>query len=241
MKATSKLFFLTSIACILVACGGGSDEPQEPASAESCFDIATYSLGAPIKQQYDDARSNPSGKNLVIGIESTNATFNGISGLLSFWEKITPTTISPMGFGSSFKTSYLSPITDRELSIQGSSLSFYGGPYQSFENVVYSPVLTDKKFNLKQGETLRSSVTAEVTTSSLLEPTPVIHNIKIEKEVVFEGRDVVTIGSRSVTACRFNYGTHREWFYRGILIKMDNGNGKTILRTEALTRDGQPY
>lgn len=240
MKAAKRLLFSTSIACILASCGG-SDEPQETASAESCFDIATYSPGPVIKQQYDDTRSSPSRRNLLISIESTNAKFNEISGLLSYRERSDPIPPHPTEVGSSSKLFYLNQITDSEITTHARTSWFDGGPILSFENVFYSPVWTDKKFKLKQGESLKNSITADVATFSLESPGPVTKKTKIETEVVFEGRDAVAIGPRTVTACRFNYRTHREWFYRGILVKMDNGNGETILKTEELTRDGQPY
>lgn len=241
MKKATKIISSTSIAFILAACGGGSDGPHETVSAESCFDIATYSPGSAIQQKYEDTRSSPPGRSLSISIASTNATFNGKSDLLAYEEMRSPTEYLPMGFGRSLQTSYLSPITEKELTTHGKESEFTTAQLKSFEKVIYTPAWTDKKFKLKQGESLKYSIAGNSTTSSISSPIPVSKDISTEIEVVFEGKNAVAIGSRSVTACRFNYSTHREWIYKGILIKMDDGTGKTILTTEELTRNGQPY
>ncbi|MDR3015381.1 MAG: hypothetical protein LBV56_08085 [Delftia acidovorans] len=241
MKQTKKIFLSTSIAFILASCGGGSDGPHEAVSAESCFDIATYSPGNAIKQEYEDTRSSPSGRSLSISIASTNATFNGKSDLLAYEEMRIPTEYLPMGFGGSLQTSYLSPITEKEFTTHGKESEFAAAQLKSFEKIIYTPAWTDKKFKLKQGESLKYSIAGNSTTFSLSNSTPMSKDINTEIEVVFEGKDAVAIGSRSVTACRFNYGTHRDWIYKGILIKMDDGTGKTILKTTELTRNGQLY
>ncbi|MCG8987312.1 hypothetical protein MI467_10740 [Delftia acidovorans] len=241
MKQTTKILLSTNIAFILASCGGGSDGPHEAVSAESCFDITTYSPGSAIQQKYEDTRSSPPGRSLWISIASTNATFNGKSDLLAYKEMRIPTEHLPMGFGSSLQTSYLSPITEKELTTHGKESEFAGAQLKSFEKIIYTPAWIDKKFKLKQGESLKYSIAGNSTTSSLSNPIPVSKDINTEIEVVFEGKDAVAIGSRSVTACRFNYGTHRDWIYKGILIKMDDGTGKTILKTTELTRSGQLY
>ncbi|WP_333904958.1 hypothetical protein [Delftia acidovorans] len=241
MKQITKILLSTNIAFILASCGGGSDGPHEAVSAESCFDIATYSPGSAIQQKYEDTRSSPPGRSLSISIASTNATFNGKSDLLAYEELGRSLEYLPMGSGNSTQTSYLGPITGTELTIYGKDSDFGALQLKSFEKIVYAPAWTDKKFKLKQGESLKYSAKGTSTTSSIMNPTPVSKDINIETDVLFEGKDAVAIGSRSVTACRFNYGTHRDWIYKGILIQMDDGTGKTILKTTELTRNGQLY
>lgn len=230
-----KRWTVVSIAFLLAACGGG--DSKEPMTAAACFDVGTFAGGAEISQKLSR------GTRLEWRVSAQTTTYNQIPNVLKVtndvvWEDGMP------GVQSYHSDFHIDPVTAPEVTSHGT----YYVSGSNFTRValteVYSAPYTDKRFTLKQGETLQYSYSGTATQESLYGPDAgvKVHDFTKSGTVKFEGLEDVAIGERTVKACKFAEGSNKAWYYRGLQIQFQNPD-KPIenFGTTMLTRSGDAY
>ncbi|RYF32063.1 MAG: hypothetical protein EOO23_00290 [Comamonadaceae bacterium] len=224
-------WIFVSIACSVSACGGG--DSNAPVSAAACFDASTFAPGPAIVQKLED-------RTMRWVVEDGLTTFNGVASLvtrtavISYYDNRTP---------SSTQKSFYGSITGPEI--------IYYGHYHSFgsflnltavsETTVYSAPFVERRYTMKVGESFDFSNSGKTRRES-----PAIVPYEYEYTIVvtakFEGFEEVSIGDRTVKACKFSEGKKTDWHYRGMRIQWVNPDRPAEnIRTLSLTRNGEAY
>lgn len=233
--STYKRWTVVNAAFLLAACGGG--DSKESATAAACFDVGTFAGGTEISQKLSR------GTRLEWRVSAQTTTYNQIPNVLKVtndvvWEDGMP------GVQSYHSDFHIDPVTAPEVTSHGTYYVSGSGFMRIALTEVYSVPFTDKRFTLKQGETLQYSYSGTATQESLYGPDAgvKVHDFTKSGTVKFEGLEDVAIGGRTVKACKFAEGANKSWYYRGLQIQFENPD-KSIenFGTTMLTRNGDTY
>lgn len=225
-------------ACVaLLATGCGGSDSEGPVTAAACFDTATFAKGAEISQRLDH------GTRLNWTVSPEVITYNGVANLLKIsnnvvWEENMP------GSQSYYSELYISAVSTPQIVSYGTYYTGGSGFTLVRHSEVYSRPYIDKRFALKRGESVDFEYSGTSTTWSQYGPDAGtrITDFTTSGSVKFDGLEPVTIGERSVQACRFTEGVKSVWYYRGMQVQRTNPNRPVeSFRTLSLTRNGEAY
>ncbi|CAB5658033.1 Uncharacterised protein [Delftia tsuruhatensis] len=225
------------ISLLLTACGGGDKMTQ---TAEHCFDDKKYQSGNSFLQEDHSPAFN---RNYSITYNNYNSqSFNGHDNLIMHTRVSREILPSGQMSTSHVETeTYLAPVSPLVYAEYGSNITSFSGSMPRLQQYTYSPPVIDRSATLEPGQTQRLEVTG---TLRMLPPGTIAPHTLTRNSSYLEDA-TLTIGNRTVTACKFKTGsgssTGYEWIYKGFTIQ-SSGDGTNIdMVTTKLTRNGQDY
>lgn len=231
---------LVAVACGLTACGGSSD----PISAKSCFDGSIYSPTSEVKHDYDEVTETGAMGSYSATIKGSNGTavFNGQTNLNTLEVYRGRSDAVPVsGIGNSTTSHYVRLSPNGDIVNYGHTILAGSGLATTRIESTFSPPITDRRYTLEKSESFQFTTTETRTQRQVSSQQTTTTSIPVSATIAFDGIDTLSIGPRSVEACRFTNNGSREWFYRGVLIQSSDSNGKTTRQTRSLTRDSQAF
>jgi len=239
MKALISMS-LVAVACGLTACGGSSD----PISAKSCFDGSIYSPTSEVKHDYDEVTGTGLMGSYSATIKGSDGTaaFNGQTNLNTlevYRGRIDAVPIS--GIGNSTTSHYVRMSPNGDIVNYGYKILAGSGLATTRIESTFSPPITDRKYTLEESESFQYTTTETRTQRQVSSQQTNTTSTPLSATIAFVGIETISIGPRSVEACRFTNNGSQEWFYRGILVQSSDTNGKTTRQTRSLTRDNQAF
>jgi len=237
IQTTATASITLGISVLLTACGGGDKMTQ---TAEHCFDDKKYQSGNIFLQESSFPALN---RNYSITYSNyIPQSFNGHDNLIMH-KKISREILPSGQLSASYveTETYIAPVTAHVYEEYGSIVTSFSGTMPRLQQYTYSPPMIDRSATLELGQTQSLQATG---TLRMLPPGTIAPHTFIRNSSYLEDANL-TIGNRTITACKFKTGsgssTGYEWIYKGFVIQ-SSGDGKNIdMATTKLTRNGQDY